>query len=284
MCTLLLSLFFVTMSSSSAAAAMSQSSYYINARERNNNIHNHIFPPIHLDPSKNYEVACVRLSFYNKFQNVTSFDNKLYYYDHNRLPDLLIIESIPPGVYTAATLFEEINKLIPPNRLIFQQFNDKCKIFVDDIELQFTQDDSIFSHLGFLPTSKPTRTKTSSSDNSPVPSADPILAANRWQAIYEGDDRIKLFDSTEYFLTSNLVSHSYFNQTSCRILYNFVMDSSRNNCTHDERIFTPIYVPLPVCLHNTITDVCLSLMDANQRLVDVNGQYLSVSLHIREVK
>ena len=157
------------------------SSYRLVIQERVSNIHTHIFPAIHLDPTKQYELGLIQFSVFNTTFNITETNNKLYFYEHLG-PDRLFALAVPPDSYTFETLLKAIKHLIPENiiKFTFNTATQKYTIATHGIHLLFIRPDSILSVFGFptyaedvakIKTTDPFFTE----DNSEESSNDPII-------------------------------------------------------------------------------------------------------------
>lgn len=125
------------------------SSHRVVIQERVSDIHTQIFPAIHLDPTKDYEIGLTQFSVFNVTFNITNSNNKLYFY-YDQGPYSLICVLIPLGLYTLNSLIKCINDIVPDSELHFElDSSQKCTIYATGKHLVFTRTDSVLSAFGF---------------------------------------------------------------------------------------------------------------------------------------
>jgi hypothetical protein len=79
----------------------------------------------------------------------------------------------------------------------------------------------------------------------------------------------------------SLVSNSYSNDKSSDVLYSFVPNTSRGSAIHVEPNI-PIFVPMRVT--NQLTELTIRITDQQDRVIDFNGESVSLFLIIRPLK
>src|SRR6266550_5897018 len=137
------------------------SSHGLVIRDHVSDIHTTIFPAIHLDTEKTYEIGLIQFSVFNSTFNITRSNNKLYYYDNRKqyvfggsgIYEPICI-TIPPGLYNLDSLVSAISQLIPESTLHIVRISDSGYyiLHATNIHPVFTRSDSILQVFGF-PTS-----------------------------------------------------------------------------------------------------------------------------------
>lgn len=84
------------------------------------------------------------------------------------------------------------------------------------------------------------------------------------------------------YLTCNLVTHSFKDHTAFRILIHSFPVTVPRQTVFTESATHPIYLPLSETLHH-IFELHLRLEDKNNCLIELGGQPVGITLHIRHV-
>jgi hypothetical protein len=125
------------------------SSYRIVIRQRVSDIHNSIFPAIHLHPEKQHEIGLISFDVFNRIPTITSLNNKLYFSTYLFDEGILAVE-LKPGIFSLDEIIININSLISTDSLRFKYDNTekKYKIYTTGIQL-YAFPDSILTVFGF---------------------------------------------------------------------------------------------------------------------------------------
>lgn len=217
-------------------------------------------PPIPLDENVEYELALLNFETFNSIPNVSSINNKLYYYTTNTFQpsDAPEFVTLPEGAYEITDIEEYINQEFQSSSqfIALRANNNTLKTSVKaTVPLDFRKDDSIGRLLGF--------------DKR-------LLLPNVW---HESDHVTNILQLNSILVECNLTTGSYINGQSAHCLYQFFP-----TVPPGYKIVKPpgpvLY--LPISVKRAIDNITLKIVDQDGKLVNFRGETITVGLHLRQ--
>lgn len=277
-----------------------------------------IFPPIHLNPTREYEIACMKFSTYNTIPNITEENNRLQY--SNRDGSVNHIFPVPEGCYTFESLTKHINEHISSDQLTFNYHpgTGRCTILCNDLKLRFDTSNNLLNAFGFFESGevrgdfyhsdeadsrcvKLVNNIYSELDNIDTIDTTNILECawklppsamllgkavklsgvrNTTQSIHSSPYPMTLHNPIFASIKCNLIRDSYKNNSHIKLLHSFLIPRDSYTVFTDEPT-TPIYLPLN-CASNIINEIDLRVEDIEGNLINFGGSEFSIVLHIRQ--
>ena len=216
----------------------------------------HFSPPLSFDPGCNYELALVSLESFNSIPNITKENNKLKVFFNGKWLQIVI----PIGCYELADINDEIQRQITtyggnkgfvtltPNLNTF-----KCIMtLASSISVDMRGTDSIAQTLGFE--------KNIYSEKRNI-----------------SENTVNIMTVNSILVHSNLIGSSYLNGSQQPIIFAFYPAALPG----EKIIVRPnVLIYLPVML-DFIRDIVAWLTDQDNRPIDLQGEKLTIKLHIR---
>lgn len=234
----------------------SKVSKYIVLSSNKNKFLNKFNAPIHLDEDNEYEIALVSFDMFYCIPNLTKENNTFKYsYNSGTSWEKTLIQE---GCYTLENLYNEIKRVINifDNKMPFsfdaKTSNLKTVVNITDpnFQIDFKYRKSFGHMLGFSSVLKHGYNESKHSIN---------MLINR------------------IFIKTNLAELSWYNDKPFPFLYNFFP-----NVLPGEKI---IENPNPLIYHHlnnkSLQHVEISLVDENGKEIDLNGETVTIELHIR---
>lgn len=216
-----------------------------------------LFPPLHLEKSKLWEVALLDFTTYNSIPNIIEgVNNKLHYFKDRNNKETNIVE-IKTGSYEITDINKEYQTKLGKDNFDLRANNNnlkseiKCKYYID-----FTQPVSIGSLLGF-------------------PSNVAILEPNIYHTSPNTVDIIKV---NTINITCNIIQGAYKDGSNQHILHTFY-PTVPPGFKIVEKPHNLIYLPLNTTY---ISDIVLNVLDQDGHEVDFRGEVITIRLHIRQ--
>jgi hypothetical protein len=219
-----------------------------------NPIHTLFSPPLILKPEGNYEVALLELDTYYTFPNITEKNNTLKY---RKVGEAWITLKIPTGSYEIHSIRDWIFKKVGDKKKIILQSDGstlKCTLTIEKgYEVSFEVDDSIANLLGFKKRTYP-------------------------EGENLGEEIVNILQINSILVHMDIVKNSYIKGVSEPVIYAFfpnvqpgvkIVETPRNL----------VYLPITT---NYITSIQVWLTDQDNKLLNTQGEYLTVRLHLRE--
>lgn len=242
------------------------SSYTVSLTGVNSILKSTLFPALRLREDKEWEVALLDLTTYNSIPNVLKgVNNKLHYYrennkkgENNHYSGLEIIR-LPEGSYEIDDINDAIYKQLGQKNVITITGNNntlkteiKSKYYID-----FSREHSIGEILGFPKTTQ-------------------ILQPDE---IHVSEKTVNIIPVNTINVMCNIIQGSYKNGENSHILHTFSL-SVPPGFRIIERPHNLVYLP---CNTSYISDVVVSILDQNGKLVNFRGETIDIRLHIRAV-
>lgn len=213
------------------------------------------FPPIELDPNKQYVIGLLSFQTYNSIPNVDEENNKFHYGDDDK-----VIE-IPVGAY-------EINDIANYIRGELRKQSKKQKQYYADITtsnntmqttvkatfpIDFSKKDSIGKLLGF---------------NTIVPAGERVTTTGV----------VDVFKVSAIRVECNIATGSYVNDDSAHTIYQFFPSTPVGYMILE--LPSPV-IYLPITTH-TIDSITLRIVDQTGHPINFRGERISVRIHIKK--
>lgn len=221
--------------------------------------------PIELHPNKDYEAALVHLHTYNSIPNITN-KNNIFKYSTNKGATWKILE-LPPDAYEYKHIAQEIQMQMIENddydketqqyyiNFDVWRLSSIIEITNEDYKIDFGCTNSIGSVLGF---------------------GNEIISKGK----HKSPNIVKITDINSILVNVDFVSNSYLNKNSTPTLYEFYPKVGPGyKIIEEPNNF--IYLPIN---RKRIDSVRFWLTDQNGRPIDLQGETITVYLHIREAK
>ena len=226
----------------------------------------HLFQPLQTN-NKQFKIAITFLTGYNGIFNVTSKNNKFYFFKSITDDDHILI-TIPPGAYEIENLNNEIKRIIidqehyteanypfniKPN---FSTLGSIIEISSQGPIITFVPEDSIGDLLGFNKT-----TIFEEYNLSPNP--------------------VDILSFDNIFIETDIAKGMIFKGKRSGIIHNFTMDVDPGY-KYIENFYGGIQWYM---LQNKdiISSICFKLKNENNQLVSFNGQSITFRLSIKEI-
>lgn len=213
--------------------------------------------PIHCEDE--YEIALTSLDLYYCFPNITKQNNIFRFsYDSGKSWNKI---TIPIGCYTLDSLFNEITKNMKELNYTtpFKISSNPSRVRTviefssDDFWIDFKYGKSFGNLLGF----------------------DSIIDSNT----LESKNPINILQINSIFIKTNLTETSIYNEKSFPFIYSFFP----NALPGDKIIETPNVLIYHRLINKSLHNFEISLVDENDKLIDFNGETVTIRLHIRKV-
>lgn len=229
------------------------------------------FPPILLDPTKNYVVGLIDFCAYNSIPNIEEGKNRFYVGDKNIY--------IPPGQYEIS----DLNNLIKSALQISNSYGLEQYLEDDEIEDEQPKEKKYFSLIGNPNTLKCNIESSMSVDFRPNNSVRELL----------GFESV-LLDANEFHESTDLVKISQINvlQIECSIVTGSYKNGKLVHTLHEFSPQVPagykiVEVPstiiyLPVNTH-TIDNITVRIVNQNGQLVDLRGELITLRIHVKSL-
>jgi hypothetical protein len=225
------------------------------------NIRQKLLTPLKLDPSKNYKIGVKYFATYNNIGNITSDNNELHYLYGPGSYKTVVIE---PGAYEIKDLNERIQEKIPGELVQILPHKPTGKVELklkEGTKVHFGKEKSFYYMLGF------DKKEYTESIN---------IAENR--------ARINV-DRSLINIKSNLINSGMLttenNMIETRnILFSIPTFTVPSNYKIIETPYKPEYLSIT---SSTISEICLQIVDENDKLYDFNGEKIVIKLHIKQV-
>jgi hypothetical protein len=247
------------------AAVNNRSSFNLLISGNTTNIITQYIQPIQLEIGKQYEMALVSLDTYYSFPNVDATNNNFRYSPDNGTTwkDILI----PTGAYELEAINNYVQRTMKDNG-DYDSVNDEFYITIlpdnntlrsivnitnPTYQVDFNPPNSIRTLLGF--------------------DAGIIL-----QGYNVSQNIVNILSITSIRITSNIISGSYSNGDVDNIIYSFFPDVGPG-FKIIQTPSTPIYLPIT---SNQISTLITTMTDQTGKLIDLRGEDLNITFHVRE--
>ena len=237
-------------------------SFTISLSEKSSEISEQYYPPIDLH-GKKYQVALIGLSFWNSIPNVT-LDNNALEVVHEKYGIRLI--ELRKGSYDIDDIEKSLNQIL----------KEKIPEATEDMTVKIESDTTIMS-------ANITSNEMVISFNVPN-SIGPLLGHSKKRTIpprkmVESDSPVQINDNNVIRVLCNLVGNSFENDRISTIIHE-IYDLCEPGHRFAAEITNPIYYPLNV---DEIGDLTCKLVNNNNKLIDLNGEVLSLRLHFQPI-
>lgn len=235
---------------SCASTATMDHSFMLTLSGTSSLLETHYFPPIELNPTKDYVLGLVELLTFNSIPNIDVGNNKFYVDDQ--------VITIPTGSYEIEDIANYLRDVldranisieIKPNNNTLHSYI-KCSRKID-----FQPSDSIGRLLGFTPR---------------------VLEGN---VLHESDSPVTILKINALNVECNIASGAYTNERKVHTIHQFfpVVPPGYKIIEVPKQI---IYVPIAV---RAIQHLQIRLVDQNGDLVNLRGEILTVRLHVKSL-
>ncbi|KAL7301938.1 hypothetical protein TKK_0005531 [Trichogramma kaykai] len=209
------------------------------------------FPVIELSKNKSYEIGLVSLLTFNSIPNISTFNNKLYVEDIEPI-------QIPSGSYEITDINQYLKKILLKKNISFElqvDANTSRSIIHCDKNIDFSPKDSIAHILGFKPQ---------------------ILEAG---IQHISDSSISITGINSIRIECNIATGAYLNGEKVHTLHEFY-PTVEYGYKIVEIPNSIIYMPVSTTY---IDNIQLRIVDQNGRIVDFQGETITIRLHIRSL-
>ena len=216
--------------------------------------------PIEFDSG---EAALLSLETYNSIPNITEINNKFKYSNDGGITWKIII--LPPDAYEYRQIADEIKMQMIKNNDVgediyfinfdIRRLSSVIEINHKDYKIDFGCENSIGPTLGFT---------------------DQIIG----EGIHKSPNIVNISHINTILVNVDFISHSYLNEDKYPILYKFYPKVAPGY----KIVQTPqnlIYLPVN---RNPLNEIRLWLTDQDRKPLDLQGEKLTVTIHIREKK
>lgn len=211
-------------------------------------------PEIELDQRYTYSCSLLDFYTYNSIPNVHESNNKFHYRTNEKSENQVII--IPIGAYEVEQIGEFIGDALREKDHRFRLFPNlntmKCRI-ESDVFIDFSQPNSIGSILGF---------------------GKQIL---KGETYHIADDIVNIQTVNSIRVDCDLTTGSFHNGKSTHTIYEFT-PSVDHGYKISEQPKHLIYLPL---IRHRISELNISIVDQDGRLVDFRGEKITCRVHIK---
>ena len=220
------------------------------------------FPiPLILNNSLNYELGLLWFSTYNAIYNIGAYTFKLSDLKKDNLRTPNEIFTMTPGAYEISEIGLEMKSQI--RRSNFFSKRDivlepkislhKC-ILKTDVLILFSKD--LANVLGF----KSTETYL--------------------PGTHLGERMVNINSVSDINIECDLIQGCYNNGVSSNLLYSFPSNTVPSGYKLTERMNPPIYIPIN---RKEISNIHIRIVDQNDKIINLNGENISMYLHLRQV-
>lgn len=236
---------------------------YIAISEKSTKIVEKFGPTIELDDKKDWEMALVSLETYYSFPNIDSSNNNFRYSpdDGTTWKDI----TIPEGSYEISEINNYIQEIMyynnndKENSITIGANNSTLRSFIKltaHYQVDFTTPNSVRTVLGF---------------NSQVYSIG---------GKYASENIVNLLHINSIRVKNSIIGGSYVRGTTDNVIYSFFPNVDPGYKIV-EKPHNLIYLPV---IMKKISQMETSLVDQDGKLLNLRGEELSITFHIREVK
>lgn len=220
------------------------------------------YPSIVLDEREEYQLGLIEFESWHSIPNIDATNNKFVYYD----PDFPIVDStrqtieIPKGAYEITNINDYLAaELKKVNRIIKISANNNTlrTEIKSDVIIDIGAKDSVGALLGFR-------------------KGRSVLSAN---SVAKSDFTARILKINAIRVKCNIVSGSYLNGQPEHTLFQFYPQEEpgyKISITPSNVIYLPIN-------RRVIDNVTITIVDQDDRLVDFNGEPISVRLHLKRL-
>lgn len=206
------------------------------------------FPPIDLNPAKQYVLGLVEFLTFNSIPNIDSSNNKFYIGDK--------VLTLPTGSYEIGDIDNYIQgQLVGTDIKLTLRANNNtlCAEIESNKRIDFTRPNTICDLLGF--TSR-------------------ILEANKH---YSSDSAVRILKLNVIRIESNVTCGAFLNDQQVHTIYSF-FPSVPPGFKIIEKPSTIIYLPVTV---SSINQLQLRVVDQDNKIVNFRDETITVRLHIK---
>lgn len=236
------------------------SSYTVAIDGKTSSLRTTLFPALHLQQDKIWEVTLLDFTTYNSIPNITEdVNNKFHYYKKKRSSDgsqFMETVTLNTGSYEIESINEELQKKMGKENIEIKANNSllrteiKSRFYID-----FKQPKSLGMLLGFPPSTE-------------------ILEPNK---THIGPNTVNIIKVNTINIMCNIVQGSYKNGGNHHILHTFY-PTVAPGFKIIEKPHNLVYLPLNT---TSISDIEVSILDQDDNPVDFRGEDISLRLHIR---
>lgn len=206
------------------------------------------FPPIELNPSKQYVLGLVEFLTFNSIPNIDPTNNKFCIGDR--------VITLPTGSYEIGDIDEYLQGQLAGTGIkltLRANNNTLCAEIESNRPVDFTFPNSIGDLLGFTPR---------------------ILEANRH---YSSDSAVRILKLNVIRVESNITCGAFLNHHQVHTIYSF-FPSVPPGFKIIEKPTTIIYLPVTA---SSIDQLQLRIVDQDNNLVNFRDETITVRLHIK---
>ena len=210
--------------------------------------------PLQLNPKRNYEIALLGLDTFYTFPNIGETNNVFKY--KRKSSDWIRVE-IPVGCYEIGGIREEIFTMVGNKTDIVLRCNNntfKCELHIaEEYTVDFDVDNSIATTLGFE------KREYSAGE-------------------HNGEHIVSILQVNSIIVHLYIVKNSYIKGGAAPVIYNFFPNVSPG-AKIIEVPMNVVYLPI---ITTYIQYIKVWLTDQNNKVLDLQGEQLTVRFHLRE--
>lgn len=209
-----------------------------------------IFPPIELDKAKNYRLSLVSLDTYNSIPNIIK--KKFYYLDGNNNAQEIKIDD---GAYEIIDLYELIKQNINDSsfKLIANEHTARVDLY-SSYTIDFTPSDSLADVLGF------DRRKYNAKE------------------LHRSTRGVKILSVETIRVNCNITMSCYVNGALGHTIYQFNVKTPFGYQINER----PVVHNFAKVNHSVISEITITLVDQNNKLIDFQGEHINLQLALEE--
>jgi hypothetical protein len=210
-------------------------------------------PPLELDKNKHYEIALTNLETYYSFPNINKENNMFEYYDGKTWKKVII----PEGAYELKYINSIIQKLIGGDFVTIQPNKQTLKSIMTikpNYKVSFKEKNTLANLLGFTGEEYGTGT-------------------------HESENIVNILIVNSILVHLNIINGSIVNGQTNPVIYNFFPNVSPGRKIV-EKPAQPIYLPVH---SDTIKDLKVTITDQNNNLLNLRGESITITFHVREI-
>lgn len=206
--------------------------------------------PLELDENVDYGIGLINLETYHSFPNIIEGENNKLYIDNDEI-------SFPTGTYELSDINEYIQKHLDSQDVfeVYPNYNTlKCHL-KSNREVDFSKKGTFASLLGF---------------------EEKKLLANE---MHTSENSVNIMKTNAICVDCNIATGSYDNGKSGHLIYSFfpLVPVGAKIVETPQNI---IYLPISV---RTIRNISLKIVDQDGELVNLRGETVTVTLHLKPV-